>query len=96
MFVNSYSFQLFGLNVLCNGQVLWAKTRLVVPGSKSHTRIHTRKFYLSFDLIDGQQWPLRRQAIQLTSFCYLVLTKIGEAWDSSEQVLTGFYIYLPK
>lgn len=27
---------------------------------------------------------------------YLVLTKIGEAWDSSEQVLTGFYIYLPK
>ena len=49
MFVNSYSFQMFGLTVLCNGQVLWAKTRLVVPGSKSHTRIHTRKFYLSFD-----------------------------------------------
>jgi len=32
----------------------WAITRLVVPGSKSHTRIHTRKFYLSLILIDGQ------------------------------------------
>ena len=45
----------------------------------SHTHTHTQILSLFLVLIDGQTWPLRRQAIQLTSFCYLVLTKIGEA-----------------
>ena len=31
----------------------------------------------------------------LQALAYLVLTKIGEVWDNSEQVLTWFLLYLP-